>query len=319
MGVRMLNKYLKEYSSGAIKEITLNDLKNKKIAVDISIFLYQFKGSDSLLENFYKMIVLFRDYHIVPIFVFDGTPPEEKSDILNKRDETKKSAQKRCETLESKLQNNVFEDDNEKKELEQQLKEEQKKCIRITNANIRDVKALMNIMGVSFVEAEGEADELCVHLVKKRVAWACMTEDMDMFVYGCLRVIRCFNLEKGTGLLYSTIDILKNLKMSQTEFRDVCLLAGTDYNKSRFNIFTTMGFFYKYLRKKRGNISFYDWLIYTKTITHDYKECLQSSGKMFSITSYSNLEVPQFTNRKIMKDEVNSYLEKHNINYLINV
>lgn len=319
MGVRMLNKYLKEYSSGAIKEITLNDLKNKKIAVDISIFLYQFKGSDSLLENFYKMIVLFRDYHIVPIFVFDGTPPEEKSDILNKRDETKKSAQKRCETLESKLQNNVFEDDNEKKELEQQLKEEQKKCIRITNANIRDVKALMNIMGVSFVEAEGEADELCVHLVKKQVAWACMTEDMDMFVYGCLRVIRCFNLEKGTGLLYSTIDILKNLKMSQTEFRDVCLLAGTDYNKSRFNIFTTMGFFYKYLRKKRGNISFYDWLIYTKTITHDYKECLQSSGKMFSITSYSNLEVPQFTNRKIMKDEVNSYLEKHNINYLINV
>lgn len=319
MGVRMLNKYLKEYSSDAIKEITLNDLRKKKIVIDISIFLYQFKGSDALLENFYKMIMLFRDYQVVPIFVFDGTPPEEKSDILNKRDQSKKMAQRRCETLEHKLQNNNFEDDIEKNQLQQQLKEEQKKCIRITNANIRDVKALMNILGVSFVEAEGEADELCVHLVKKNVAWACMTEDMDMFVYGCLRVIRCFNIEKGTALLYSTVNILKNLKMSQSEFRDVCLLAGTDYNRSRFNIFTTMGFFYKYLRKRRGHISFYNWLIYTKTITSEYKECLQNSGKIFSVTSYSNLDIPQFTNRKIMKDEVNSYLEKHNINYLINV
>lgn len=319
MGVRMLNKYLKEYSSDAIKEITLNDLRKKKIVIDISIFLYQFKGSDALLENFYKMIMLFRDYQVVPIFVFDGTPPEEKSDILNKRDQSKKMAQRRCETLEHKLQNNNFEDDIEKNQLQQQLKEEQRKCIRITNANIRDVKALMNILGVSFVEAEGEADELCVHLVKKNVAWACMTEDMDMFVYGCLRVIRCFNIEKGTALLYSTVNILKNLKMSQSEFRDVCLLAGTDYNRSRFNIFTTMGFFYKYLRKRRGHISFYDWLIYTKTITSEYKECLQNSGKIFSVTSYSNLDIPQFTNRKIMKDEVNSYLEKHNINYLINV
>lgn len=319
MGVRMLNKYLKEYSSNAIKEITLNGMKGKKIAIDISIFLYQFKGVNALLENFYKMIMLFREYQIVPIFVFDGTPPDEKIEILNKRDETKKIAQKKCESLEQKLESEAFLDEDERKELECKLKEEQKKCIRITNANIRDVKGLMNILGVSFIEAKGEADELCVHLVKKKQAWACMTEDMDMFVYGCLRVIRCFNLEKGTALLYSTVDILKNLKMSQSEFRDVCLLAGTDYNKSRFNIFSTMGLFYKYLRKRRGHISFYDWLIYTKTITQDYKECLQTSGKMFLVNSYGNLEMPQFTNRKIMKSEVNTYMEKHDINYLSNL
>lgn len=319
MGVRMLNKYLREYASEGIKEVTLNHLKNKKIAIDISIFLYQFKGSNALLENFYKMIILFRQYHIVPIFVFDGTPPDEKIEILNKRDETKKIAQKKCEALEFQLQTDDTLDDTEKKDLEFQLKENQKKCIRITNANIRDVKTLMNILGVCFVEASGEADELCVYLVKKKHAWACMTEDMDMFVYGCQRVIRCFNLEKGTAHLYTTAEILKNLKMSQSEFREVCLLAGTDYNKSRFNIFSTMGLFYKYLRRKRGTISFYDWLIYTKTITTENKNILVNSGKLFLVTSYSKLEIPPFTNRKIMKDEVNSYLEKHNINYLINV
>ena len=44
MGVRMLNKYLKEYSSDAIKEITLNDLRNRKIAIDISIFFVPIQG-----------------------------------------------------------------------------------------------------------------------------------------------------------------------------------------------------------------------------------------------------------------------------------
>lgn len=317
MGVRMLNKYLREYSGDAIQDITLHELQNKRIAIDSSIFLYQFKGENSLLESFYKMIMLFRDYHIIPIFVFDGTPPDEKSEVLTHRDETKKIAQKRCEDIEHKL---LYETDEEERgQLETMLKNEQKKCIRITNANIRDVKGLMNILGVSFVEATGEADELCVHLVKKKVAWACMTEDMDMFVYGCLRVLRCFNLEKGTAMLYSTPDILKNLKMTQDEFREVCLMAGTDYHKSKYNIFTTMGFFYKYLRKRRGTISFYDWLIYTKTITTDYKEILKTSLGMFVNNNYTNLDIPQFSNRKIMRKEIDNYLEKHNINYLITV
>lgn len=314
MGVRMLNKYLREYSGDAIKIITLNDLKNRKIAIDISIFMYQFKGAELLLENLYKMIMLFRDYHIVPIFVFDGTPPDEKTEILNKRDETKRIAQIKCNDISFKLENDNTLDEDEREQLEKVLTSEKKRCIRITNKNIRDVKALINIMGASFVEAEGEADELCVYLVKKRAAWACMTEDMDMFVYGCQRVIRCFDLEKGTALLYETVEILKNLKMTQSEFRDVCLLAGTDYNKSRYNIFTTMGLFYKYLRRKRGHISFYDWLIYTKTIYHEDKESLLQSGSIFNTITYSNLDIPQFTNRRIMKDEISEYLLKHNIN-----
>ena len=40
-------------------------------------------------------------------------------------------------------------------------------------------------MGVSFIDASGEADELCVQLVVKQIAWGCMSEDMDMVVHGC--------------------------------------------------------------------------------------------------------------------------------------
>ena len=148
-----------------------------------------------------------------------------------------------------------------------------------------------------------------------------MTEDMDMFVYGVPRVLRNFDLEKGTMTLYSMFDILKNLKMTQTEFRDVCLLSGTDYNRSRFTVYTCMGFFYKFLKKKKGLMGFYDWLVFTKIITSEEKEQFVTSRSMFT-KNENNYIVDvneQITNKRTLKHEIESYLEKNNLYYLINV
>jgi flap endonuclease-1 len=316
MGVRMLNRYLREYSNSAMKEVTLSDFSEKKIAIDISIFMYQFKGNNSLIESMYKMIMLFRKYRVIPIFVFDGTPPDEKMEILNERDATKKEAKEECAKLENQLLQEDL-DNEEREKIKNLLSMERKKCLRITNANIRDVKALIKVLGVNYLEANGEADDLCVYLVRKRFVWACMTEDMDMFVYGCQRVLRNFNLEKGTMTMYTMMEILKNLKMTQNEFRDICLLSGTDYNRSKFTIYTGMSMFYKYLKKKRSNVSFYDWLVFTKHITLDERNTLDEMRNMFLKDSYNFNE--HFTNKRILKDEINEYMDKHNINYLIKV
>ena len=318
MGVRMLNRYLREFSAGALKKMTMNDLNGRKIAIDISIFLYQFKGNGDLLESMYKMIMLFRDYDVTPVFVFDGAPPDEKLDILEERDAGKKKAKEKCQDLENELQNNNELNDDDRKQLEEKLNLEKKKCLHITNANIRDVKALIDVMGVTYLEADGEADDLCAMLVKKKLVWSCMTEDMDMFVYGVPRVLRNFDLEKGTMTLYSMYDILNNLKMTQSEFRDICLLSGTDYNKSRFSVYTSMGFFYKFLKKKKGLMGFYDWLVFTRIINSGEKTTLVASRSMF--TKNITYEVNEkLTNKRILKDEMHSYLDKNNLNYLINV
>lgn len=314
----MLNRYLREFSAGALKKMTMNDLNGRKIAIDISIFLYQFKGNGELLESMYKMIMLFRDYHVTPVFVFDGAPPDEKLEILEERDAGKKKAKEKCDYLESELQNNNELNEDERKQLEEKLSVEKKKCLHITNANIRDVKALIDVMGVTYLEADGEADDLCAMLVKKKLVWACMTEDMDMFVYGVPRVLRNFDLEKGTMTLYSMYDILNNLKMTQSEFRDICLLSGTDYNKSRFTVYTSMGFFYKFLKKKKGLMGFYDWLVFTKIINSDEKATLVASRSMFTKNITYELN-EKLTNKRVLKDEMQSYLDKNNLNYLINV
>ena len=316
MGVRMLNRYLREYSNDAMKQISMSELSGKKVAIDISIFMYQYKGTNTLLESMTKMIMLFRDYRVVPIFVFDGTPPDEKMEVLNERDATKKEAKEECRHLEDQLRQNDL-DTSEREKIQNLLSIEQKKCLRITNANIRDVKNLIRVLGVNYLEADGEADDLCVYLVRKRMVWACMTEDMDMFVYGCQRVLRNFNLEKGTMTLYSMMDILKNLKMTQNEFRDICLLSGTDYNRTKYTIYTGMSMFYKYMKKRRSNVSFYDWLVFTKNLNHDERQTLVEMRRMFLKDIYKLNE--QFTNKRILKDEIVDYMEKHNINYLVNV
>jgi 5'-3' exonuclease len=91
MGIRNLNKYFKEEckNSDAIKLTHMSQLSSKKIAVDISIYLYKFASEGALIENIYLMLSILRHYNIIPIFVFDGKPPAEKKELLVKRKKDK--------------------------------------------------------------------------------------------------------------------------------------------------------------------------------------------------------------------------------------
>ena len=42
---------------------------------------------------------------------------------------------------------------------------------------------------VEIIDAIGESDESCVHFVKK-ISMGMLSDDMDMFVYGCSGVLR---------------------------------------------------------------------------------------------------------------------------------
>jgi flap endonuclease-1 len=92
MGIRHLNRFLRENAADAIKMISLSEISGKKIAVDISIYMHKYAAENSLIENMYTMLSVFRHYSIIPIFVFDGKPPAEKKELLLKRREDRKTA-----------------------------------------------------------------------------------------------------------------------------------------------------------------------------------------------------------------------------------
>jgi hypothetical protein len=84
MGIKHLNRFLREEAQQCIKFISLAELSGKKIAVDISIYMYKYASEGTLLENMYLMLSTMIHYNIVPVFIFDGKPPPEKKGVIAK-------------------------------------------------------------------------------------------------------------------------------------------------------------------------------------------------------------------------------------------
>jgi flap endonuclease-1 len=104
MGIRNLNRYLRDNCPESIRCINVADLSGKRIAVDISIYLYKYEAENALLENMYNMLSIFRYYNIIPIFIFDGKPPQEKKALLIKRQKNREEARIEYDKLKQQLE-----------------------------------------------------------------------------------------------------------------------------------------------------------------------------------------------------------------------
>jgi 5'-3' exonuclease len=263
MGIRYLNRFLKDNASPSIKLCKLSELSGKKIAVDISIYMYRFASDDTLIENIYLMLAVFRNYNIIPIFIFDGKPPPEKRELLQKRKDDKQQAEQEYIELKKNLEINKDMDDADKQEIIYNMDMLKKKFVSINKNDTEKIKKLIRAYGATYYDAPGEADELCAMLTIKEKVWGCLSEDMDMFVYGCPRVIRYISLLNHTAVIYDVKGILHNLGISQKELRQICVLSGTDYNlecdDTKNTLNNTLKQFKKYYKSK-SDLDFYDWL-----------------------------------------------------------
>lgn len=314
MGIRYLNRFLKTECSDAIKQIPLSALSGKKIAIDISIYMYKFASEGSLIENIYLLLSVLRHYDVIPIFIFDGKPPTEKKELLEKRKEDKADAFDEYTRLKKLLADNPNMDENERQEILNAMDLLKRQFVSINHATVQEVKALIRAYGATYFDAHGEADELCAQLVLKNKVWACLSEDMDMFVYGCPRVIRYLSLLKHTVVLYDVNEILKKLGLTQKQLREICILSGTDYNlnvENQNTLFNTLQLFKKY-HKARKTIDnnadneiygFYDWLLEHTDYIKNY-DLLMKIYSMFDLSTGHD-ELHAFDNISIMNSDVN--------------
>ena len=314
MGIKYLNKYLRSSCTDSIKKVHFGELQWKKIVVDISIYLYKFKGEGALMEQMYLMINTFRYYNIVPIFVFDGKPPEEKRNVINQRKEKREEAQINYDLLKEQLEITTSED--EKVVLLSQMENEKRRSVKITQNDIQQVKELILALGTTYYEAYGEADQVCAYLMNKKLVYGCLSEDMDMFVYGCNRVFRYLSLFHRTCVYYDLQSILKTLHLSFTEFREICVLSGTDYNNDstvEMNIYDIMKFHEKYKKQNNISIPFYEWIQQNnkiKNTTH-----IDDIIEMFNVNNICENESLQklvIKNTAVNKVNVKNVMSNHN-------
>ena len=273
-------------SARSIRKLSLQYLEKKVVVVDTSIYLYKFAEKGDVLENIYLMISVFRHYGITPVFVFDGKPPIEKKDLLIKRKQEKQAAEDKYNELKTEA-----EDSGLTATLVQEMETLKRQFVRVSDADIQGAKTLMRAYGITFFESRGESDQLCAYLVKHNYAWACMSDDMDMFLYGCPRVLRHMSLAKHDVVFYETDKILADLDMSCDTFLDIAVLSGTDYNIQDTNY--TLGEIVEqytkyqvYLHFSGENVPFVAWLSNNTEFNIDIDR-FHKTREMFDLDQFS--------------------------------
>lgn len=217
MGVKGLSKFILQFCK---METNLEFLRNKRVAIDASIFLYRFKygtndNRQAFINKFLKQIVMFKKHCITPIYVFDGIPPSEKGDTLKKRSETKEkytnmASESQCPEKTKTLMKNV---------------------INITQEDLINVKNLFTDNCVEFIEPKfTEGEKFCAYLNKIGYVDSVLSNDHDTIVFGCKQLVCTIN--DNSYKVYNSSEVLSGLQITGEQLVDICIASGTDYSPS---------------------------------------------------------------------------------------
>jgi 5'-3' exonuclease len=269
MGIQNLYQVLKKECPACLIKIKLGSLVGYRIAIDISIFLYKFvrtAGPIGWLDLFISLLSCLKKNGIKIVCVFDGKnpPPEKKVEQDRRRAETQKilAKSRECTRLLNLIQKEYIE---KRVDLPDALKNEVRKLIPrrkgvpdtinynnsndiadglritidkferqtlpITDAYVIKAKEIIDIMGLSYFQADGEAEALCAYLAVKKEVDAVLTEDTDVLAHGTPLLLSCLDLKNEEVTYVDLNAILASLSLNMEEFRDLCILLSCDYNE----------------------------------------------------------------------------------------
>ena len=272
MGVKGLYSLIRKNCPEQIREVDMRDLAGYKIAVDVSIYLYRSVrscGVQRWLDSFISFVCDLKRFRIHPIYIFDGPnpPPEKRTEQnrrraqLNRQLDRLAKAERFYEILMRDYVPFEREPSPQLKEDTQSLlrrstfkhKVEYSDAISLTNA-LRDkiecwknqtvhispmfaekAKDVLTLLGLPYLQADGEAETLCSFLGINGHVDAVLSDDTDVLAYGTPLVFSQITRHPGRstvtirGVVH--VDLCKGLGVSPLEFKDLCILLGCDYNQ----------------------------------------------------------------------------------------
>ena len=265
MGIKNLNKFLRDKSEEIFTRIHLSEYAYKKVAIDISLYLFKFKAvcGDNWLNAFTNLVCSLRRNEIHCVFIYDGQAPPEKEAEKAKRREEKEKLKKQVYELEQALdvyhQTGVIEkilqelykrrrSPTNKRLLgpsqqsidmiwvEQKIKQKRAQIIDIYTEDFQYTKDLFDILNVPYFTAPSEAEKFCSKLCIDGIVDAVLSEDTDIIAYGTPIFLSKIDTNQDCCIQILNKEILKNLSLSQRQLLDLCIMSGTDYNDNIFRI-----------------------------------------------------------------------------------
>lgn len=229
MGIKNLNNLIQTFTGEGVEKVHLSKFKNKTFAIDTNLYIYKFLyGGGNHINGLFFMVNKLSKYNITPIFIFDGKPPPEKRNTLNSRKKVKFKIENQI--LELKANINITEDEQEAWLLLNKIKNLQKKLVYVDKNVIELTKSFLDYMGVSYLHADGEAEQLCAKLSRLDIVDGVISDDTDSVACGAKITLREFTNKNDYVTYYNLKEVLYKLNINYPSFLDMCLLLGTDYN-----------------------------------------------------------------------------------------
>ncbi|WP_221290625.1 flap endonuclease-1 [Stygiolobus caldivivus] len=229
------------------REVSLGELKGKKISIDAYNALYQFLAAirqpdgTPLMDSqgrvtshlnglFYRTISILEE-GVIPIYVFDGKPPEQKSEELERRKKVKEEAERRLDQLKKEGTGEIKE-----------LKKYSQMSIKLTNEMAEESKKLLDLMGIPIIQAPSEGEAEAAYINSLGLSWATGSQDYDSLLFGATRLVRNLTITGKRKLprkdvyveikpeLIELAELLRKLGITREQLIDIAILIGTDYD-----------------------------------------------------------------------------------------
>jgi flap endonuclease-1 len=307
MGIRGLNNFIKKICPECIIEKKIENYNGKIFAIDSSILLYKYRHiatscETSHINGFINRVLYYLNNNIIPLFVFDGVPPEQKKITLEKRQVQKRKIYEKIEILQELLKSS---NDDEQLNINSEITRLSSQLVHVTKKHILDIQELLNILGIPYITAPDEAEKFCVYLYKNKIVDYVVSDDTDVFAFGCNNVLKTSIKSYITEI---NIDILKQkIDYDNKKFLDFCILSGCDYlptipglaNNTIYNLF-----------KKYNNI---DDIINLKKYTFPEDYNYYKTRTIFNEFNYENYDNLNLTIKKVDLNKLEVFLNEKNV------
>ncbi|CRL07046.1 CLUMA_CG019983, isoform A [Clunio marinus] len=234
MGIQGLISFCEQ----ATTPITISQIKGKCVAVDSYCLLHRgaYSCADKLIKGIktsshidfsMKYVSMLLSLNIKPIMVFDGRNLPAKALTETKRRKDREIAK---EKAKEHLRGGKIDE----------ARREFAKAVDITHEHAIELMKECRKLGVECITAMYEADSQLAYLNKKGIAEYIITEDSDLILFGCQKIIFKLQLD-GRCLLFDASKLHLTLntseeKFSFDKFRRICILSGCDYLDNLYGV-----------------------------------------------------------------------------------
>ena len=208
MGILSLRNLIEKNAPGALKKIPVEDLAGWKIGIDASIGIYELyytsikhkiNGTNGQpinhIQGTFHRVVKFILAGIIPVYIFDGKPPEIKAGVIAARSEMKIHG----------------------------------KAVKVPQSIFTSVMRLLQLMKIPYVQAPSEAEAQAAVMCTQGVIDAVATTDTDCLAFGTKHQIIGLDGQAKFVTAITREHVLSGLGLTLAQFIDMCILLGSDY------------------------------------------------------------------------------------------